>query len=229
LDEATSALDPASESAINATLRRLAAGRTVVSVTHRLSSVRDADCIYVMEGGRLAESGPPHQLLAADGAYARLWRHQSGFVVNDQGDDGGVNPDRLKDYPLLSQLDPGSLKFLAGLFVSESYPAGRNVVVEGEIGDRFHMIARGRVEVLRGPLDASPARIAVLGDGDYFGEIALLRRVPRTATVRTLNPTLLLSLKDRHFKLLVDRHPEIAERLNRQIAEVWPGAGAPSA
>jgi ATP-binding cassette subfamily B protein len=229
LDEATSALDPASESAINATLRRLAAGRTVISVTHRLSSVRDADCIYVMDEGRLAESGPPQQLLTADGAYARLWRHQSGFVVNDQGDDGGVSPDRLKEYTLLNQLDMDSLRFLAGLFVSESYPAGRNIVVEGEVGDRFHMIARGRVEVLRGPPDTSPERIAVLGDGDYFGEVALLRRVPRTATVRALNPTLLLSLKDRHFKLLVDRHPEVAERLNRQVADIWPGAGARTA
>jgi ATP-binding cassette subfamily B protein len=228
LDEATSALDPAAESAINATLRRLAAGRTVVSVTHRLSSVRDADCIYVMEAGRLAESGPPEQLLAAEGAYARLWRHQSGFTVNEKGDDGGVSADRLKEYPLLSQLDPESLQFLAGLFVSESYPAGSNVVVEGEMGDRFHMIARGRVEVLRGSLDASPARLAVLGDGDYFGEIALLKRVPRTATVRTLNPTLLLSLKDKHFRLLVDRHPDIAERLNRQIADARPGLGAPA-
>jgi len=206
LDEATSALDPAAESAINATLRKLAAGRTVISVTHRLSSVRDADCIYVMEAARLAESGPPQQLLAADGVYAKLWRRQSGFVVNEQGDDGGVSPDRLKEYPLLSQLDPAALGELAALFVAESYPAEQNVVVEGEMGDRFHMIAR---------------------DGDYFGEIALLRRVPRTATVRTVNPTLLLSLKDRHFRLLLQRHPEVAERLHRQIREIPQDVGAP--
>jgi len=232
LDEATSALDPAAESDINATLRRLAVGRTTVSVTHRLSSVQDADCIHVMEAGRLAESGTHRQLLAAGGAYAKLWRRQSGFVVNGEGDDGGVRPERLRDYPLLSQLDPSALAELSGLFVSESYPAGQNVVVQGEVGDRFHLIARGRVEVLREEAGAPPSRVAVLGDGDFFGEIALLRRVPRTATVRTLTPTLLLSLKDRHFQLLLARHPELAERLGRQGmaassagAEGAPGAG----
>ena len=219
LDEATSALDPAAESAINATIRRLAAGRTVISVTHRLSSARDADCIFAMELGRLAESGPHQRLLAAGGVYARLWRHQSGFHVNEAGDEADVAAERLSEYPLLSQIDAAALGELAELFVSESYPAGRNIVVQGEIGDRFHMIARGRVEVLWESPDGVKSRVAVLGDGDYFGEIALLRRVPRTATVRTINPTLLLSLRDRHFKLLVERHPEVAERLNSQIRD----------
>jgi ATP-binding cassette subfamily B protein len=229
LDEATSALDPAAESDINATLRRLAVGRTVISVTHRLSSVQDADSIHVMEAGRLAESGTPRQLLASGGAYAKLWRRQSGFVVNEQGDDGGVRPERLKDYPLLSQLDQAALEELAGLFVSESYPAGQSVVVQGEVGDRFHLIARGRVEVVREEAGAPPARVAVLGDGDYFGEVALLRRVPRTATVRTLAPTLLLSLRDRHFQLLLSRHPELAERLRSQSMShaPFPAEGAP--
>jgi len=222
LDEATSALDPAAEAAINATLRRLAQGRTVISVTHRLSSARDADCIFAMETGRLAESGPHQRLVAADGVYARLWRHQSGFHVNEAGDEAGVSADRLRAYPLLSQIDAAALDDLAGLFVSEFYPAGTNIVVQSEIGDRFHMIARGRVEVLRESPDGAQARVAVLGDGDYFGEVALLRRVPRTATVRTLIPTLLLSLRDRHFKLLVERHPDVLERLNRQIREPSP-------
>jgi ATP-binding cassette subfamily B protein len=152
--------------------------------------------------------------------------------VNDAGDDGGVRPERLKDYPILSQLDPAALADMAGLFVSETYPAGQSVVTQGEIGDRFHLIARGRVEVLRKEAGASPARVAVLGDGDYFGEIALLRRVPRTATVRTLTPTLLLSLKDRHFQLLMERQPELAERLRRQSGTAVPfpdEAGGPGA
>jgi ATP-binding cassette subfamily B protein len=224
LDEATSALDPAAESAVNDTVRKLAVGRTIVSVTHRLSSVQDADCLHVMEAGRLAESGTSRQLLDSGGVYARLWRRQSGFVVNEQGDDGGVRPERLKDYPLLSQVGIAALAELAGLFVSESYAAGQSVVVQGEVGDRFHLIARGRVEVLHEAAGAPPDRVAVLGDGDYFGETALLRRVPRTATVRTLTPTLLLSLKDRHFQLLLERHPEVAERLRGQSRPPMPAA-----
>jgi ATP-binding cassette subfamily B protein len=66
LDEATSALDHATEAAILATLRRAAAGRTVISVTHRLSSAVDADIVLVMAGGELVEAGG-HEILR------RLW------------------------------------------------------------------------------------------------------------------------------------------------------------
>src|SRR5262245_4289276 len=78
LDEATSALDPASESAINATIARLARGRTVISITHRLSSVLTADRIFVLNHGRLVESGRHEELLAFDGVYRQMWRKQRG-------------------------------------------------------------------------------------------------------------------------------------------------------
>ncbi|MEO8680512.1 MAG: ABC transporter ATP-binding protein [Vicinamibacterales bacterium] len=74
LDEATSALDPQTEAEINVTLRRAAAGRTVISVTHRLGSVAHCDHIFVMDRGRLAEQGTHEQLIGAGGIYAGLWR-----------------------------------------------------------------------------------------------------------------------------------------------------------
>jgi ATP-binding cassette subfamily B protein len=215
LDEATSALDPEAEGAINATLRDLSAGRTVISVTHRLSSVENADCIYLMQGGRIAEAGSHATLLAARGAYAKLWRRQSGFTINQHGDSGGIDPARLHDYPVMSELDPATLAEVVQYFVAESYPAAHNVVTEGEMGDRFFLIARGKVEVLKAVEAAGPRRITVLDDGDYFGEIALLHRMPRTATVRTLEPTLLLSLRDTHFQALLKRHPKLETRFRR--------------
>jgi ATP-binding cassette subfamily B protein len=212
LDEATSALDPEAEAAINATLRDVSAGRTVISVTHRLSAVQNADCVYLMENGRVIEAGNHGNLLAAGGSYAKLWRRQSGFTFNSQGSDGGIEPARLHDYPVLSELDPATLEEVARFFVAESYPAARNIVTEGEIGDRFFLIARGQVEVLKQDGTTDGKRLAVLADGDYFGEIALLQRLPRTATVRTLTPTLLLSLRDSHFQALLKHQPELQLR-----------------
>jgi ATP-binding cassette subfamily B protein len=78
LDEATSAVDNETEAAIQRSLARIAHQRTTLIVAHRLSTVRQADAIHVLEGGRLVESGTHEQLLARDGAYAALWRLQTG-------------------------------------------------------------------------------------------------------------------------------------------------------
>ncbi len=72
LDEATSALDTESERHVQAAMKKLTRGRTTLVIAHRLSTVIDADLIYVIERGRVAESGTHAQLLGAGGAYARL-------------------------------------------------------------------------------------------------------------------------------------------------------------
>jgi subfamily B ATP-binding cassette protein MsbA len=78
LDEATSALDSESERLVQGALDRLTQGRTVLVIAHRLATVRDADRIVVMEGGRIVEQGTHDSLLAANGAYARLSKLQFG-------------------------------------------------------------------------------------------------------------------------------------------------------
>ena len=77
LDEATSALDTESEALVQAALERLTAGRTTLMIAHRLSTVRGADRIYVIDGGRVVEEGTHASLVARGGLYARLARAQN--------------------------------------------------------------------------------------------------------------------------------------------------------
>ncbi len=77
LDEATSALDGRTEAAIQATLRKVRAGRSSLIVAHRLSTIADADQILVVKRGRIIERGDHASLIAADGEYATLWRRQT--------------------------------------------------------------------------------------------------------------------------------------------------------
>jgi len=79
LDEATAAMDNETEAAIQRSLDRFTAGRTTLVIAHRLSTVRHADRIVVIERGRIVESGRHEHLLERGGAYASLWRVQAGL------------------------------------------------------------------------------------------------------------------------------------------------------
>jgi ATP-binding cassette, subfamily B, bacterial HlyB/CyaB len=81
LDEATSALDPESEMIIRQNLRRIASGRTVIIVSHRLSMLADAEAILVLDRGRVADLGRHDQLLAQCATYRQLWNQQTRQVA----------------------------------------------------------------------------------------------------------------------------------------------------
>src|SRR3984885_9078782 len=206
LDEATSSLDPSTEAAVNATFQRLASGRTMISVTHRLSSAVGADWIFVMHQGQIAEQGRHDDLVDAGGRYGSMWRRQSGVHVS------GVDAQWLREMPLFEDVDSSTLAELSSLFATEHIPEDRHILREGDPGDRFYILVRGKAEVVKGS-----TRVAVLQDGDYFGEIALLSDQPRNATVRSMTPCVCLILQREHFRALVDRSPPLRERIQQVI------------
>ena len=86
LDEPSSALDPISEHSMFENMRRAAKGRSVIFISHRLSSAVDADRIYLMENGSIAEVGNHSELMALNGKYAEMFRLQAENYVGKEGE-----------------------------------------------------------------------------------------------------------------------------------------------
>lgn len=222
LDEATSALDPATEAAINQTINRLARQRTVISVTHRLSTVADADLICVFDEGRLVEQGTHEQLLARQGQYYYLWEKQTGFTLSEESDDVQINASRLSQLAFFKQVSPEVLEDIAILFNTERFASGDTIIEEGARGEKFYILIRGKVEVLKrvvGELEEQQRQVAVLEDGDHFGEIALLQNVPRTATIKALTPCVVITLQRKVLQHLLSKHPDINSYVVKVLQE----------
>jgi ATP-binding cassette, subfamily B, bacterial len=215
LDEATSALEPVDELEVGKMIRSLAKGRTLISVTHRLSTTADADHIFVFDEGRIVEQGSHYELIAANGMYAGMWRKQAGFTFSADGTHVDVDAQRLKAFPILENLDEEQLAELSPFFATDTFAPGREIVRQNDPGDKFYIIARGKVEVWRTEEQSgSSKRVAVLQDGDFFGEITLITGFPRTATVRTVTVCTCISLERGQFNRMLDRFPDLRRRVS---------------
>jgi len=121
--------------------------------------------------------------------------------------------EQLKTVPLFSGCSARELGSL-GVFLREvSFPAGREILQKGQSGTGLHVITEGEVKVLVG--GGSGRR---LGPGAFFGEISLLDRGPRTATVVAETPVRTLSLSSWNFRAALKEHPSIAVKMLEELA-----------
>ena len=218
LDEVASGLDPASEADLLDAIEQLREERTIVSVTHRLDSVKTADQIIVINDGIAVEAGTFHELMTSDGPFAKMWTKQHGFDVSANGLTAAVRPERLRRIPLFASLGDEPLAELARVFESQTINNGEYVFRQGESGQSFYVIARGTVEVVRAVDTPDEQVIAYLEDGDFFGEMALLNDQRRNASVRSRGMTTLLRLDRRSFNQLLATVPE-ARSIVETVAE----------
>jgi CRP-like cAMP-binding protein/Zn-dependent protease len=108
--------------------------------------------------------------------------------------------EELRHFSILADLSSRELDALASRLIRERFPPGAVVIQEGEPGDSFYLVESGQAEVIVGG-----HRRSILGQGNYFGEIALLHDIPRTATVRALTPLDVFKLGRQDFEALVVR------------------------
>jgi hypothetical protein len=126
----------------------------------------------------------------------------------------------LAPIPFFSPLPAPSLERLASQLEPVAAPAGAEVIRQGDAGDRFYVVESGSLGVT---VDGAPS--GELGPGDFFGEIALLRNVPRTATVVALTDATLRALGREDFLAVVTRHAPSARAADAVVGARLGGAG----
>jgi CRP-like cAMP-binding protein len=122
--------------------------------------------------------------------------------------------DLIRGLPLFELCSKRDLRRIAALADEREIAAGTDLIREGEPGSEFYVVVDGEVDVRR-----RGRRVARLGAGSYVGEIALLSRSPRTATVVAATPLRVLAISGRDFVALVDTLPELWLKVARTLAD----------
>lgn len=120
----------------------------------------------------------------------------------------------IKNIPLFARLSRKELEQVAALADEIDFPAGKTIIREGERGREFFVLLDGGADVIRGG-----QRIAHLAKGDFVGEIAVIARIPRTATVKTTDPTRALVVTDQALRGLLRKMPDMQLKVLQAVAE----------
>ena len=120
----------------------------------------------------------------------------------------------ISKVPLFAGLSKKQLGEIAGIADEIDLPEGKVLIKEGDTGREFFVLVEGTADVERGG-----RKVAKLGPGDFFGEIALIAKTPRNATITTTSPVRALVITDRAFRTLLDRSPQIQIGVLLALAE----------
>jgi CRP-like cAMP-binding protein len=131
-------------------------------------------------------------------------REVGTVVVRNTGGEARVEPESLKVVPIFHGADAGLLESLADKFSPRHFKIGETVVLEGEPGDAFFLVASGKVSISVPGRYGETLVVDVIGEGNYFGEISLLRDAPRNATVKAVTDCVVLQLAKGDFLEIVD-------------------------
>ncbi len=125
----------------------------------------------------------------------------------------------LRRIPLFSRIDENIVRKLANRFVIEEVPLGKNLITEGKDKQKFFIVAGGQAEVLSKGLHGENLRIALLGEGEYFGEADLLSDTLSTVTVRTVTPGVFFTLQASELEKIIKEVPDFRDQFQKAVDE----------
>ena len=122
----------------------------------------------------------------------------------------------LKGFPLFADLSPQTISDVADRLMVEEAAAGDVVIRQGDVGDRFYLMRSGRVEV-KVRDEAGERRVAEFGEGDYFGERALMTDEPRNATVIATAPSVFYTLGKDDFRAVLSQSESFQSQIRKAL------------
>ena len=125
----------------------------------------------------------------------------------------------LKAVPFFNQLTEEELDMIRGVSSEKHYPKNAVVLTEGEMGDSLYMIQSGKVKVFISDQDGREMILKILGPGDFFGEMSMIDKQPRSASVTTTEPSVFLVLSHAAFEKCIEKVPRMATMVMRILAQ----------
>jgi ABC-type multidrug transport system fused ATPase/permease subunit len=234
LDEATSAMDEISQRRIVDLVRKDFYGKTVLSISHRYSTVRDYDRILVLDRGRVVESGPFDKLVEDGGLLAQMMRQESGkdqtIVPTTQSvrAQSGAAPADLKAEivrqlalcPLFAELSGDKLALLARTAKVFEFHAGEILFNRGDAGEQAFVLLAGQVEFFM-PAEGGTAEkvIARYENGRVFGELAIFGSGTRSLSARAAIQSRVAAISRETLLPMMAAEPQISLGLLRSLSQ----------
>jgi hypothetical protein len=233
MDEATASLDELSQARVVDLVRKRFAGHTVVSISHRLSTVQDSHQIVVLDRGRIVQQGDYPELVAVPGLFRELVGQQMGGLAALPSQEprkaalppppfSGGKADvvrQLSLVPLFASLDEARLSFLAQVAQVVQAPAGTVLYERGDPGGELFVILQGKVAFFSGS-----EVVTTYGAGRAFGEVAIFGAGIRTLGARVAEDALFCVLGRQHLYQLIEADSGLAvgllEGLARRMTEL---------
>src|SRR5262245_5383920 len=125
----------------------------------------------------------------------------------------------LKAIPFFTQLSEAELELLRSLSAEKHYPKNAVVLTEGEMGDSLYLIQSGKVKVFIGDQEGREMILKILGPGDFFGEMSMIDKQPRSASITTLESSVFLVLSHAAFEKCIEKIPRIASMVMRVLSQ----------
>ena len=132
--------------------------------------------------------------------------------------EGNERSQALRAIPLFANLEESASDEIARLLIDRKFPKDAVIFEEGSAGDYMYLIREGQVKVTKMSDDGREKILEMLGSGDFFGEMSLLDRQPRSASIKTTQPCLLLALSRQDFLELLRQNSAVAMEMIRVMA-----------